>query len=355
MLRRRSAGGWRAGLAVIAVAGLLVGLIASSRLSRTPSGGPPLSSDGSPSAGTGVLGGSLGPTRSVEAAPSGQPTSLSSLPASPTSQRSAPPVGSRHVWWIVLENHEYGSIIGNPQAPYLNDLAARYGLATNYSATGHPSEPNYVALVAGSILGVTSDGVYRLAAPSLFSQLQAAGRTWRVYAQDDQTGCFTGTTAGGGPDGPGAPGVYARKHNPAISFSSVAGNPAQCRNIEPLRTFDPAAGTFEMIVPNLTNDMHDGSIAQGDAFVRGFVPAIIASSAFRAGGVLFITFDEGSSDAGSLGDAGGHVATFVVAADLAAGYRDRAYTDHWSLLRTTEELLGLPCLASACRRTALGS
>ena len=250
----------------------------------------------------------------------------------------------------MLENHEYGQIIGNAQAPYINALAAQYGLATNYYAIGHPSEPNYVALVAGSTRGVTSDGVYDLAGPSLFGQLQAAGRSWRVYAQDDATNCFKGTAAGGGSDGPGAPGTYARKHNPAISFTSVSGSSAQCRNIHPLRDFDPAAGAFEMIVPNLTNDMHDGSVAQGDAFLRAFVPGIIASPAFRAGGVLFITFDEGSSSAGSSGDSGGHVATLVIAADAAGGLRDNAYADHWSLLRTTEDLLGLPCLANACQR-----
>jgi hypothetical protein len=253
----------------------------------------------------------------------------------------------------VLENHEYGQIIGNAQAPYMNELAARYGLATDYYATGHPSEPNYVALVAGSTLGVTSDGVYNLAGPSLFGQLQAAGQSWRAYAQDDEAGCFRGSTAGSGPDGPGAPGTYARKHNPAISFTSVSGTSAQCRNIQPLRDFDPAAGAFEMIVPNLTNDMHDGTVTQGDAFLRAFVPGIIASPQFRAGGVLFITFDEGSSSGGSQGDSGGHVATLVVAANITPGLRDRDYADHWSLLRTTEDLLGLPCLANACKRTPM--
>jgi hypothetical protein len=263
-------------------------------------------------------------------------------------------VAIRHVWWIVLENHEYGSIIGGGQAPYLNALAARYGLAPNYYATSHPSEPNYVALVAGATLGVSSDGVYHLGGPSLFSQLASAGQTWRVYAQNDRAGCYTGTSASGAPDGPGAPGTYARKHNPAISFTSVAGNPAQCRNIEPLRTFDPGAGAFEMIVPNLTNDMHDGSIGQGDAFLRAFVPSIIDSAAFRAGGALFITFDEGSSNAGSFGDRGGHVATLIISPGIAHGYRSGAYADHWSLLRTTETILGLPCLAKSCGRSPIG-
>src|SRR5438552_1324265 len=106
------------------------------------------------------------------------------------------------------------------------------------------------APVAGSTLGVTSDGVYHLVAPSLFSQLAGARLAWRVYAQDDVTGCFTGITAGGGRDGPGAAGWYARKHNPAISFISVASNPRQCGNIQPLRTFGANVAPFELIVPN---------------------------------------------------------------------------------------------------------
>ncbi|HLY15385.1 MAG TPA: alkaline phosphatase family protein [Candidatus Limnocylindrales bacterium] len=286
--------------------------------------------------------------------PSSPPGGPQSLLPSPSPPSSAPRVASGHVWWVVLENHEYGSIVGSGQAPYFNALAAHYGLATNYYATGHPSEPNYVALVAGSTLGVATDGTYRLQASSIFSQLAAAGRPWRVYAQDDQPGCFMGSSTGGGADGPGAPGIYARKHNPAISLASVADSAAQCRNIEPLRDFDPAAGAFEMIVPNLVNDMHDGSVAQGDAFLRAFVPRITSSVAFRSGGVLFITFDEGSSDAGSHGDAGGHVATLIVAADVTPGYRDRAYLDHFALLRTTEKLLGLACLANSCHRVLIG-
>jgi phosphatidylinositol-3-phosphatase len=272
----------------------------------------------------------------------------------PSLRPASTPVAIHHVWWIIMENHEYDAVVGSNQAPYLNMLAARYGLATRYYATSHPSEPNYISLVAGSTLGVTSDGVYHLVAPSLFSQLARARLAWRVYAQDDLTGCFTGITAGGGRDGPGAAGWYARKHNPAISLTSVVSNPSQCGNIQPLRTFAANAAPFELIVPNLTNDMHDGTIGQGDAFLRAFVPQILRSGAFNAGGTLFITFDEGSSDAGSLGDRGGHVATLIIAPGETRGYRFRGYADHWSLLRTTENILGLPCLAKSCQRSPIG-
>jgi len=300
--------------------------------------------------------GSLGVSPSAAGASPG-PTGSSGAGVGPSISAGPQPtssgLSSRRVWWIILENHEAGSIIGSPQAPYLNSLVDRYGLATNYYATSHPSEPNYVSLVAGSTLGVTSDGTYHLDSPSLFSELATAGLAWRVYAQDDRPDCYTGSSAYGGTDGPGAPGAYARKHNPAISFVSVADHPDQCRNIQPLAAFDPNAGAFEMIVPNLINDMHDGTLGQGDAFLKAFVPSITASPAFEAGGVLFITFDEGSTSDGSLGDHGGHVATVIVAPGGTAGFRDQAYADHWSLLRTTEDVLGLPCLAGACQRTAL--
>jgi acid phosphatase len=266
---------------------------------------------------------------------------------------SGPTRRAAHVWLIMLENKEYTSLLGNPEAPYFNGLVARYGIATNYYATGHPSQPNYVALVAGSVAGVTADGEYHLSRGSLFSQLNAAGLAWREYAQDVPGVCFTGATSSGGLDGTGAPGPYARKHNPAISFTSVADNPAQCANIQPLANFNPGAGAYEFIVPNLVNDMHNGTIGQGDAFLSAFVPQITGSPEFAAGGVLFITFDEGSTREGQMGDDGGHVATLLMAASIPAGYQYTPYADHSSVLRTTEDLLGLPCLGLACQRAPI--
>ena len=244
-----------------------------------------------------------------------------------------------------MENHEYGSIIGSTSAPYINSLAAKYALLTNYYATTHPSEPNYIAMVAGSTLGVNSDGTYNLSADSLFSQVDE----WRAYEQGIPPGCFTGGSTNGRARRARRRGAYARKHDPAISFTYVSGDAARCADIQPLRDFDPVKGAFEFITPNLINDMHDGSIAQGDAFLHDFVPLITGSPAF-GNGVLFITFDEGDTNAGSHGDAGGHIPTLIVAPGLKAGTRIETYADHYSLLRTTQALLGLPCLAKSCER-----
>ena len=244
-----------------------------------------------------------------------------------------------------MENQGYGSIVGNSAAPFINGLITRYGLATAYDAVTHPSEPNYLALLSGSTQGVTDDGVYNFGGPNLADQLDARGRSWRVFAQNVPLGCYSGSVASGGED---APGTYARKHEPAISFSDISRDPGRCARISDFRHFDPAAANFELIVPNMCNDMHDCSIATGDAFLASFVPRITASSAF-ADSVLFITWDEGSGSQGG----GGRVATLVVSPFVRPGTTSATPHDHYSLLRTIEDAWGLGCLNLACRANDL--
>jgi phosphatidylinositol-3-phosphatase len=248
----------------------------------------------------------------------------------------------RHVYVIVMENHEYSSIVGSRSDPYLQGLIARYGLATSFYAESHPSEPNYIAMTSGGLQGVTTDGGYNLSVPNIFDQVEASGRTWHVYAQGYPGGCFTGSLSAGGVDGPGSAGEYVRKHNPAISYRSISGVAAKCGRITNLAGFDPAAASFEYIVPNLINDMHSSSIAAGDAFLAAFVPKILNSAAF-AGSALFITWDEGSSSI----DGGGHIATIVASPGMAAGFRATAHYNHYSMLRTIEAAWGLPLLGGA--------
>jgi phosphatidylinositol-3-phosphatase len=246
-----------------------------------------------------------------------------------------------HVFVIVMENKEASSIIGNGEAPYINDLANEYGLASNYTAVSHPSEPNYLALWSGSTHGVTDDGLYDFTSGStLADQIQATGRTWHVAAQNVPLGCYGGTTASDGEDGTG---TYARKHEPAISWTSVAGNPTHCANITDFSHFDPTLGSFWLIVPNLCNDMHDCSIATGDAFLRGFLPRILTSSAF-ANSVIFLTWDEGSTATGG----GGRVATVVISPLGKPAFVSSTNHSHYSLLHTIEKAWGMPCLANAC-------
>ncbi len=306
------------GLAVFASLALVVACGASPAPSPLPPS--PFASDASPS----VV---------ASAAPSG---------SSPASASPAAIAGFRHVYLIVMENHEYGDIVGSDAAPFINSLIAGYGLATGIHAETHPSEPNYLALTSGGTQGVRDDGAYDLAVPSLFDQVEAAGRTWHVYAQGFPGSCSPAGLVSSPVDGWGVAGEYARKHNPAISYTAISRNPARCARITGLAGFDPGAADLELIVPNQANDMHSASIGTGDAFLRDFVPQITGSPAF-AGSVLFITWDEGTTNDGG----GGHVATIVVAPGMAAGARFTAAGSHYSILRTIEDAWGMPPLGGA--------
>jgi len=278
--------------------------------------------------------------------PSGSGTSTASATASSTPGSGLPDF--KHVYVIILENREYGSIVGSSAAPYLNSLVARYGQATNFYGETHPSEPNYIALTSGSLQGTNSDGTYNLDVPNLFDQIEASGRTWHVYAQSYPGSCYPGSVAATAADGTGAPGDYARKHNAAISYTSISGNPARCANITKLAGFDPAAADFEMIVPNQINDMHSSSVGAGDAFLKEFVPQITSSPAF-ADSILFITWDEGTSNL----NGGGHIATIVASPNMTPGSRFEGPATHYSMLRTIELAWGMPLLGEAQKASTI--
>jgi acid phosphatase len=292
--------------------------------SQTTAASPTLGSD------------SVAPATGSSASPSPSATPTNGIPA------------FRHIYVILMENKEYSSIVGSKQAPYLNSLIARYGVATAFYAETHPSEPNYIALTSGGLQGTNSDGYYNLSAPNLFDQIEAAGKTWHVYAQDYPGGCFAGSLYAGAADGPGAAGEYARKHNPAISYASIVHDPARCARITHLAGFDPAAADFEFIVPNQINDMHSSSVAAGDDFLKVFVPQITGSAAF-ADSVVFITWDEGSTSI----NGGGRIATIAISPGMTPGSRFSGQANHYSLLRTIEEAWGMPYLGEAAQAKPL--
>jgi acid phosphatase len=248
-----------------------------------------------------------------------------------------------HIYVIVMENKEYGSIVGSTKAPYINYLIRHYGLATNYTAITHPSQPNYLALWGGSTFGIRDNAIHNIAKSNISDQLTANGRTWHVYAQDLPKVCSTVATAYGGVDLVGAAGWYARKHEPAISFTNISRYRSRCSLITRLSTFSPTAANLELIVPNMTNDMHDGTIAKGDAFLKAFVPRITGTTAF-ANSLLVITWDEGTTSIGG----GGRVATVVISHRTPAGFRSATAHTHYSLVRTIEKAWGLGCMRQTC-------
>ncbi len=280
----------------------------------------------------------VSPSSTAPSATLAAPSPTAGASGSPTPTRDIPKFA--HIFVIVMENKEYGSVIGSSGAPYLNSLAGQYGLATNYFAIGHPSLPNYLALIGGSTFGITSDctGCF-VDKPSLVDQLEAAGKTWNAYMEGMPSPCKLGDY-----------GSYAQKHDPFIYFDGVRKDAARCGRIVPFDKFpiDLQAGSlpdFVWITPDLCHDAHDCPLATGDDWLKQWVPAILASPEWKAGSVLFITFDEGQGNHGCCKVAqGGRVATLVISPYGKPGFQSAQPYDHYALLRTVEDAWGLPPL-----------
>ncbi len=247
-----------------------------------------------------------------------------------------------HVFLIVLENHEYDEVAGNPAAPFLNRLAGHGAVATGYYAITHPSLPNYLALLGGSTFGIRGD-CYTCDASgdNLALQLSRAGISWRAYMGGLPSPCFAGAASG----------TYTKRHDPFMYFPSVADNPGRCARVVPQTRLDAdlrrqRLAAFSWLSPDLCEDGHDCGIATTDAALAALVPRIIRQ--LGPHGLLVITFDEGRSDAGCCGRAGGgRVFTILIGPDVAPGLRLRAAHDHYSLLATLEDAFGLPRLRHA--------
>jgi phospholipase C len=251
-----------------------------------------------------------------------------------------PRSSASHIVVIAMENAEYDEVIGSSEATYVNGLARRYGLATRSYGITHPSLPNYLALTSGSTHGVSSDCTdCHFSAVSIVDQLEASGLSWRAYLEDLPTPCFRGAGAGG----------YAKKHNPFIYYDDVARSASRCRKLVGFGelTADLRAGrlpTYAWITPNLCDDGHDCGVAAGDRFLARNVPLLLRE--LGPHGFIVLTWDEGSSDRGCCGAAhGGHVATIVAGPDVRPGARDSQPIDHYGVLGTIEQALGLAPLA----------
>ena len=271
-----------------------------------------------------------GPGAAPPSGSAGPAVTAAALSARPCGTTTVPPVW-RHVVWIIEENRSYNQIVGSPAAPYLARLARECGLATDYAGVAHPSLPNYLALTSGSTHGAVDDAgpsAHPVAGPSIFSLL---GSRWRTLAESMPLACDRQPS-----------GNYAVKHNPAVYYTSIRA--ACARQDVPLGRTPDLAAAFTVIVPNLCNDMHDCSTATGDVWMSRELPLIFSSAAYRAGDTAaFITWDE--SDAG-----GSQVPLYVIAPSVRPGTRVHEALSHYSLLRTTEEMLGLHPLLGAARR-----
>jgi phospholipase C len=239
-----------------------------------------------------------------------------------------------HVVIVLFENTSEDSIIGNPDAPYFNQLADTGANFTNSFAIEHPSQPNYLDLFSGSNQGITSDSCpHTFDADNEGAQLIAAGLTFTGYSEDLPSPGSTTCTSGD----------YARKHAPWVNFSNVPAGDNQPFSAFP--TDYSTLPTVSWVVPNLCNDMHDCSIATGDTWLRDQLDGYVQWAASH-NSVLITTFDEDDS----AGD--NQIATIVNGQPVKPGvYAERI--DHFSVLRTVEDMYGLPHAGAAEQATPI--
>ena len=224
-----------------------------------------------------------------------------------------------HVVVVVLENHSFDEVLGTGEAPFL-DYLAKYGAKfTRSLGVAHPSQPNYFALFSGSTQGVEDNRPHSFAAPTLAGSLRAAGKSFIGYVE------------------PGSP----RKHNPWESF-------ADSQDVEQDMSRFPSdfaqLPTVSFVIPNLDHDMHDGSIADGDAWLRQHLSAYAEWSRSH-NSLLIITFDETERE-------DSWIPTIFFGAAVRPGSYDEQI-NHYSILRTLEAMYGLPLLGDDTQATPI--
>ena len=271
-----------------------------------------------------------------------------------------------HVYLIMMENTSQSAIQGNAKAPYINGLMSTYGYTKNYYTSYHPSLPNYLDITSGSIQGLSCDcdadstetkcGAICLGScycpisgQHLGDQLDGASITWREYAEGAGGPCATKNNSGN---------HYATKHVPFLYYTDLASNSANC--CDRVRDYGDFAGDlaaprrFNMISPNLCDDMHDScaptnnTTQQGDTWLSTNVPPILATPGFQAGGkdVLFIVWDE---QTGSTGGQSTPMLNIVIGPLVKPGSTSTQAYNHESLLATFEDAFGVTRLNNAAQ------
>jgi phosphatidylinositol-3-phosphatase len=250
---------------------------------------------------------------------------------------------------VMMENESNSNIIGNPALPYVTNLAADYGSATQSYALAHPSLPNYLELVSGSNESVTDDNPPSAHSfptiPTLADQLVAAGYSLGAYAENLPA------------DPTNDSGLYAVRHNPWEYFPST---PIKVQDGSALipDLNSATAPDFVWYTPNLTNDGHTGvpvdtqanELADTENFLSSFIPSVQATSWYKAGGQIIIEWDEGidSDTSGINGGDGGHVPTIVVSKYLAAFPKQSSGDVATAgILHSIEHIYQLPYLGDA--------
>lgn len=313
---------------------------------------------------------------------------------------ASPAIG--HVFVINLENKGFDTTWGpTSAAPYLSKtLRAQGNLLTNYYGIGHVSLDNYIAQISGQgpniqtntdcqvytnfiSLGITTAPgqllgtgcVYPTSVQTLPGQLDAAGVTWKGYMDDMGTACrHPALNSQDQTQSAKVGDQYATRHNPFMYFHSIIDNASYCAshvvdysNLANDLKQESTTPALSYITPDLCNDGHDapcvdgrpGGLTSADAWLQAQIPMIMASPAYKDNGVIIITFDESDgpqSDAtaccgetgnlnsllpGLTGMGGGRVGALVLSKYATPGSTTATPYNHYSLLRSLEDIFGV--------------
>lgn len=261
-----------------------------------------------------------------------------------------PAATANHVFLVVLENHSFGQVIGNPVMPYLNGLATAHSLAADYFANAHPSIPNYFMMTTGNLETFDDSFTGTVTDDNIVHALTGAGKTWKAYIESIPSVGYLGPDVG----------TYLKHHNPFSYLSDVTGSTTQAANMVPFSQLssDLAAGSlanFVYILPNSQNDAHDcpgggtsctsdQQLAAADAWLKANIDPVINSPKF-GNSVLIITFDESVTT--DVTNGGGQVMTVLVGPHVKTGFRSSTMYQHQSLLRLMLQLLNVSDMPGA--------
>jgi phosphatidylinositol-3-phosphatase len=241
-----------------------------------------------------------------------------------------------HVVIVVEENRSQANIIGNQSAPFINALAANGAMMAQSFAETHPSEPNYLALFAGDTFGVTKDvcPVNGGAQPNLGSELLAAGYTFVGYAEGLPSVGSAVCSAG----------KYARKHVPWANFTNIPPTNSVPFSAFPMGSY-ASLPTVSFVIPNNDDNMHDGSIAAGDAWLNRQLSGY-ANWAVANNSLLIVTWDEDDNTSRN------QIPTVLYGAHVQRGSYNEQIT-HYNVLSTLEQMYGLPKTGNAAAAPAI--
>ncbi len=283
----------------------------------------------------------------------------------------------QHIFIVMMENTSLSALGSATNTPNISHLASTYATGTDYhGAHVHPSLPNYIALTSGSAQGISCDGSANPTAGScnalncsllvgscacnknvanLGDQIETAGLNWLALGEGMGTPCNIVDNSATS---------YAVRHVPFLYYDSIRTNASRCAahtgDFDKL-VLTGSAPSLQFIAPNLTHDMHDPvgvvggpgttNFANGDAFLGPFVSSIVASDAYKSGGLLVVVWDE-DDDSGGISGTDDPIPIFVMSPYAkSGGYVSAVTADHYSLLATIEDGLGLSRLGMAAGAT----